>query len=1067
MSFNAKLPLPPPFSQLLAHFSALDAVVQFLLKRRLSTDVVSVLAAVPGLDDAALASLVTVCPDVIRFQNAPTRESLGIPNVLYLHPVSNGSGTTSVPTHYARGLPVRHTVPYMPDIDLDGGAGRGSSAAAAAASPVKPSRTGSSGESALVLLHLEPAGATKVAIAKRQALFLQALLRRVGIVHAAFMASQEAAANAAAGGEKTLSEAPASSGGKKRARRSSAVVVNTTASAAAAAPTTMRSEWNPSRSTAWTAGFELTSVPSVVAPPLASLLGGQQQSMGAAVAAAETAATASASCDDRGASLASAATAAPATFVTARIDLGNENDHGVVAGDDWDVECLIERERDDADYFGGCIEEGVDCGDDDSALQGTAAHSPPAPPSPGGDAPSACTFSSMVPFLTSLPFYTDQLVHSELREGRAGSFGEVTCRASVPPLVWSALAARGITRLFSHQAAAIDAALAGRHVAISTSTSSGKSVAFHVPVFTALLTRPGATALYIFPTKALAQDQLRALGELTGSTPLRARITAATLDGDTPFDARLAVRDDANLVLCNPDILHATVLPGHARWARLLSNLAYVVVDEAHTYKGVFGAHVALVLRRLARIVALYRRGGGGGGAGDVAPLQFITASATIANPLQHFHTLVPVEAIAAAAGVGKRGSGGGESVAGPFLVDASADTSRIGSRRFVLWNPPLLGGRAGGAGGVPGDAGDDGDDVDDDGGNGASTGGAIAPTPSLRSGLSAPVSYAAASASAAAASASTARRVANALAHVPSSSSVSLSASTVPSRHATTAASSSASFKAAFPSSLWEPIDPQSNDDDDAGGAGGGGARAAITAAAASAPDDGSHAAADVAAERPADIEVHEETVCYDHEVGGDCSSVAAVTVGGGGAGLLRLVVGHTTDSSSSTSSSVSSSLPVVAAAPGAAAASVVAAASVRRRRSAMVEAANLLAALVVGGARTIVFVRVRKVAELLLQYTHERLVSMAEGSGSGATGTTAAAAAASASTSSAVYTESVAGASAATPASAAVDAAAAPAIPSAAALVSSVKSYRAGYLKEHRRAIEAALFSGKWGTT
>lgn len=229
---------------------------------------------------------------------------------------------------------------------------------------------------------------------------------------------------------------------------------------------------------------------------------------------------------------------------------------------------------------------------------------------------------------------------------------------------------KGIAELYSHQVRAIDAVNAGKHVVISTSTSSGKSLVFNVPVFEQLLSEPSAVALYMFPTKALAQDQLRALHELIdGNTALKQAIRPATFDGefpfavalvnrrkldhcvlapiclctcpsllhfptitgDTPHDERGRIRSRCNLILCNPDILHCAMLPYHNTWSRVLQNLRFVVLDECHVYRGVFGAHVAMVLRRLQRLAVRYG-----------SWPQFIACSATIANPGQLFRQLVP-----------------------------------------------------------------------------------------------------------------------------------------------------------------------------------------------------------------------------------------------------------------------------------------------------------------------------------------------------------------------------------------------------------------------------------------
>ena len=164
-----------------------------------------------------------------------------------------------------------------------------------------------------------------------------------------------------------------------------------------------------------------------------------------------------------------------------------------------------------------------------------------------------------------------------------------------------ALAARGIDELYTHQRTAWDAVARGEHIVVATGTASGKTLAFNLPVLDALARTPKTRALYLYPTKALAQDQARALTELR--VP---KVRAAIYDGDTPSEQRWQIRKWANLILTNPDMLHIGALPHHDRWGDVLSNLAYVVIDEAHVYRGVFGSHVGNVLRRLRRLARVY-----------------------------------------------------------------------------------------------------------------------------------------------------------------------------------------------------------------------------------------------------------------------------------------------------------------------------------------------------------------------------------------------------------------------------------------------------------------------------
>ena len=180
--------------------------------------------------------------------------------------------------------------------------------------------------------------------------------------------------------------------------------------------------------------------------------------------------------------------------------------------------------------------------------------------------------------------------------------------------------AKGIRQLYTHQAAAAEAVHAGKNVVIVTPTASGKTLCYNLPVLDAILADTDTRALYLFPTKALAQDQLAELYDL--NQRLDNRFGVFTYDGDTPSDARKSIREKSHIVLTNPDMLHTGILPHHTRWTRLFENLRYIVLDELHTYRGVFGSHLCNVLRRLQRIARFYGR-----------EPQFICCSATIANP--------------------------------------------------------------------------------------------------------------------------------------------------------------------------------------------------------------------------------------------------------------------------------------------------------------------------------------------------------------------------------------------------------------------------------------------------
>jgi DEAD/DEAH box helicase domain-containing protein len=233
--------------------------------------------------------------------------------------------------------------------------------------------------------------------------------------------------------------------------------------------------------------------------------------------------------------------------------------------------------------------------------------------------------------IKNLPGYQDQAVHVERLPARRARYGKLD--RPLPPALQSALRGTGVHQLFTHQALAINAIRAGKHVILSTGTASGKTLAYNVPVLEAILSDRHARALYLFPTKALAQDQLRGLGEL--APPAVGRKRYGTYDGDTSQAARSRLRREANILLTNPDMLHLGILPNHTLWADFFANLRFVVLDEAHVYRGVFGSHVGCVLRRLWRICARY----------GSAP-QIVACSATIANPGEHLRRLAGVEAV-------------------------------------------------------------------------------------------------------------------------------------------------------------------------------------------------------------------------------------------------------------------------------------------------------------------------------------------------------------------------------------------------------------------------------------
>jgi DEAD/DEAH box helicase domain-containing protein len=231
--------------------------------------------------------------------------------------------------------------------------------------------------------------------------------------------------------------------------------------------------------------------------------------------------------------------------------------------------------------------------------------------------------------------------------------------AALDPRLVGALASRGVDQLYTHQAEAIEHALAGRHTVVITPTASGKTLCYNAPVLDAILKDSSSRALYLFPTKALAQDQLAELQAMceTIDASTSEKIGVFTYDGDTPQDARRTIRSRAQLVLSNPDMVHSGILPHHPRWAKLFENLRYVIIDELHAYRGVFGSHLCNVLRRLRRICAHY-------GSHPV----FLCSSATIQNPRELAERLTEQ----------------------PFeLVDRNG--APRGEKFFVFVNPPVV----------------------------------------------------------------------------------------------------------------------------------------------------------------------------------------------------------------------------------------------------------------------------------------------------------------------------------------------------------------------------------------
>jgi DEAD/DEAH box helicase domain-containing protein len=239
------------------------------------------------------------------------------------------------------------------------------------------------------------------------------------------------------------------------------------------------------------------------------------------------------------------------------------------------------------------------------------------------------------------------------QQASEGVFADVP--ASVDARLRAALDQRGIARLYSHQAESFELTAAGKNVVIVTPTASGKTLCYNLPVLNLLINDDGARAMYIFPTKALAEDQLHEFQSAVDQ--MGSEIRAFTYDGDTPQDARRAVRQKANVVLTNPDMLHSGILPHHTKWARYFENLKYIVIDELHYYRGVYGSHFANLLRRLARICEFYN-----------SKPKFICCSATIANPRELAEALT------------------GE----PFELVERNGAPR-GEKFFIFYNPPVV----------------------------------------------------------------------------------------------------------------------------------------------------------------------------------------------------------------------------------------------------------------------------------------------------------------------------------------------------------------------------------------
>lgn len=259
-------------------------------------------------------------------------------------------------------------------------------------------------------------------------------------------------------------------------------------------------------------------------------------------------------------------------------------------------------------------------------------------------------------------FYRDQIPKNGefFLEPRSAIYGDLDFQLS-PKLGDALYNSKGIDKFYSHQAEAMNMIHQGKNVIISTSTSSGKSLIYQIPVLDAIERDSSVTAMYIFPTKALAQDQKRSLKNLLSSIPSMKNLVVETYDGDTEKEDRKFIRNNASIIFTNPDMLHTSILPNYKYWQRFLRGLRFVVIDELHMYKGLFGSHVALIMRRLRRITTLLGN----------TKLLFISCSATLKDPVTHMHDIfgIPMEEI----------------------HHVSNDGSPSGGKHLVVWNPPLI----------------------------------------------------------------------------------------------------------------------------------------------------------------------------------------------------------------------------------------------------------------------------------------------------------------------------------------------------------------------------------------
>ncbi|MFK7801082.1 MAG: DEAD/DEAH box helicase [Anaerolineae bacterium] len=261
----------------------------------------------------------------------------------------------------------------------------------------------------------------------------------------------------------------------------------------------------------------------------------------------------------------------------------------------------------------------------------------------------------LIPALRMNRDFMDQVVAWEKIPGRPPRYASLP--ETIDPRVIASLQNSGIDQVYTHQAKAVEASLNGENVVIATRTASGKSLCYTIPVLHSQLTKPGSKALFLFPTKALAHDQTAATQKLISAG--RLPMIVSSYDGDTPRSKRSQIRKSADILISNPDMLHAGILPFHTNWRDFFRNLEYIVIDEIHAYRGIFGSHVANVLRRLSRICKFYG-----------ASPNFICCSATIANPAEHAERLTEQKFI---------------------VLSETSNGAPSGQKAFILYNPPII----------------------------------------------------------------------------------------------------------------------------------------------------------------------------------------------------------------------------------------------------------------------------------------------------------------------------------------------------------------------------------------